>query len=58
MTDRPWRGLALAARIAVAAVWIGLVLVSYLDGSVPPSFSIMAVATAEYLGAWGWSAIP
>jgi hypothetical protein len=25
---------------------------------VPPSFAIMAIATAEYLGAWGWSAIP
>jgi hypothetical protein len=43
--------------LAVAAVWIGLV-VTYLDGSVPPSFAIMAVATVEYLGSWVWSAIP
>jgi zinc/manganese transport system permease protein len=56
LTDRPWRGLALAAALAVAAVWLGLV-VTYLDGSVPPSFAIMAIATAEYLGAWGWSSI-
>ncbi|HEX4492034.1 MAG TPA: metal ABC transporter permease [Acidimicrobiia bacterium] len=57
LTNRPWRGLALAAALAVTAVWIGLV-VTYLDGSVPPSFAIMAVATLEYVGAWGWSAIP
>ena len=35
-----------------ASMWIGLTS-SYLDGSLPPSFSIMAVATAEYLGAIG-----
>jgi len=57
LTDRPWRGLALAALLAVAAVWCGLVI-TYLDGSVPPSFAIMAVATAEYAGAIGWAAIP
>jgi zinc/manganese transport system permease protein len=57
LTDRPWRGLALAAVLAVAAVWLGLV-VTYLAGSVPPSFAIMAVATIEYLGSWAWSAIP
>jgi len=57
LTDRPWRGLALAAALAVLAVWSGLT-VSYLSGSVPPSFAIMAVAAAEYLGAIGWSAIP
>jgi zinc/manganese transport system permease protein len=47
LTDRPWRGLALAAVFAVLAVWVGLT-VSYLDGSVPPSFAIMAVAAAQY----------
>ena len=57
LTDRPWRGLALAALLAVAAVWCGLVI-TYLDGSMPPSFAIMAVATAEYAGAIVWSAIP
>jgi len=53
LTDRPWRGLALAAALAVLAVWSGLTI-SYLAGSVPPSFAIMAVATAEYVGALGW----
>jgi zinc/manganese transport system permease protein len=57
LTDRPWRGLALAAVLAVLAVWSGLT-VSYLFGTFPPSFAIMAVAAAEYLGAIGWSAIP
>jgi zinc/manganese transport system permease protein len=54
LTDRPWRGLALAAALAVFAVWFGLT-VSYLDGSVPASFAIMTVATTEYLGALAWS---
>ena len=56
LTDRPWRGLVLAAALAVFAVWSGLTI-SYLDGSVPPSFAIMAVAAAVYAGALGWSAI-
>jgi zinc/manganese transport system permease protein len=55
LTVRPWRGLALSAALAVFAVWLGLTI-SYLRGSVPPSFSIMAVATAVYVGALGWSA--
>jgi zinc/manganese transport system permease protein len=53
LTDRPWRGLALAAAFAVVAVWLGLVI-TYLDGSVPPSFAIMAIAATEYVGALGW----
>jgi zinc/manganese transport system permease protein len=57
LTDRPWRGLVLAAALAVLAVWSGLTI-SYLDGSVPPSFAIMAVATTVYVGAHLWSAIP
>jgi zinc/manganese transport system permease protein len=56
LTDRPWRGLVLAAALAVLAVWSGLTI-AYLDGSVPASFAIMAVATAEYLGALGWSGV-
>jgi zinc/manganese transport system permease protein len=55
LTDRPWRGLALAAGLAVMAVWLGLTF-SYLNGSAPPSFAIMAVAAAEYLAAALWSA--
>jgi zinc/manganese transport system permease protein len=47
LTVRPWVGLGLAAAIAVGAMWIGLVL-SYLDGSLPPSFSIMAVVAVVY----------
>ena len=57
LTDRPWRGLAVAAGLAVLAVWAGLTI-SYLHGSIPPSFAIMAVATAAYLAALGWSVIP
>jgi zinc/manganese transport system permease protein len=54
LTDRPWRGMALAAALAVLAVWIGLTA-SYLDGSVPPSFAIMAVATAQFCFAVAWT---
>jgi zinc/manganese transport system permease protein len=57
VTDRPWRGLMLAGGLSVLAVWAGLTI-AYLNGSVPASFAIMAVATAEYLGAIGWSLIP
>jgi len=56
LTDRPWRGLVLSATLAVLAVWSGLAI-SYLHGSVPPSFAIMAVATGVYVAALGWSAI-
>jgi zinc/manganese transport system permease protein len=51
LTDRPWVGLVAAAGIAIAAMWTGLV-VSYLDGSLPPSFSIMAVIAAAYVLAY------
>lgn len=47
LTGRPWIGLALSAAIAVGSMWIGL-LVSYVHGSIPASFSIMAVATAAF----------
>jgi zinc/manganese transport system permease protein len=47
LTGRPWIGLALSAAIAVASMWIGL-LVSYVYGSIPASFSIMAVATVAF----------
>jgi zinc/manganese transport system permease protein len=48
LTARPWVGLGLAVAIAVGSMWIGLT-VSYLDGSLPPSFSIMAVIAGAYL---------
>lgn len=44
---RPWVALGLSAVLAVACVWVGITA-SYLVPSMPPSFSIMAVATLEY----------
>jgi zinc/manganese transport system permease protein len=48
LTARPFRGLALAAGIALASTWIGL-LVAYLAPNTPPSFDIIAAATMAYL---------
>jgi zinc/manganese transport system permease protein len=48
LTGRPWIGLALSAAIAVGSMWLGLIL-SYLFGSIPASFSIMAVATGAFV---------
>lgn len=48
LTDRPWRGIALSALLAVTAVWAGITL-AYAAPTFPPSFTIMAVASAEYL---------
>lgn len=47
LTDRPYRGMAVAAGLAVGEMWGGLAL-AYAAPSVPPSFSITAVATAAY----------
>jgi len=47
LTNRPYVAMALSAAIALASVWIGLSL-SQAIGSWPPSFSILAVATAVY----------
>jgi zinc/manganese transport system permease protein len=47
LTTRPWVGLGAAALIALASMWFGLTA-SYLDGSLPPSFSIMAAVAAFY----------
>lgn len=47
LTDRPYRALALSAGLAVAEMWAGLAL-SYYVPQLPPSFAIMAVATAVY----------
>jgi zinc/manganese transport system permease protein len=49
LTTRPYLGMALAAGVAVADVWAGLAL-SYAVPALPPSFSILAVATGVYLG--------
>jgi zinc/manganese transport system permease protein len=47
LTLNPYRGLALSAALALASMWLGLVL-SYLAPSVPPSTAIVAVATGTY----------
>ncbi len=44
LTDRPMRGLALSAGIAVASMWGGLIL-SYAIPQIPPTFAIIALAT-------------
>ncbi|MGI8668124.1 MAG: metal ABC transporter permease [Jatrophihabitans sp.] len=48
LTDRPWPALALSGALAVAAMWLGLGL-AYAFPRLPASFTIMSVATAEYL---------
>jgi zinc/manganese transport system permease protein len=47
LTARPYRALWLSAGLAVVSMWVGLTL-SYLAPRVPPSFAIVAVATAIY----------
>ncbi|MGA5821124.1 metal ABC transporter permease [Kitasatospora sp. NPDC094028] len=47
LTDRPFRALALSAALAVAEMWGGLLL-SAAAPKLPPSFSIMATASAVY----------
>ena len=54
LTDRPWPAFALAAVLAVTAMWAGLTL-SYLVAVLPPSFTIMAIAAAQYVLAAGVS---
>ena len=48
LTHDPYRGLALSALLALAAVWVGLTL-SYLFPTLPPSTTIIATATGGYL---------
>jgi zinc/manganese transport system permease protein len=50
LTNRPWRAMWLAGALAVAAMWIGLTL-AYLVPVLPPSFTIVAVASAQYAAA-------
>lgn len=47
LTRRPWRSMALSVALAVVAMWGGLAL-AYGVSSLPPSFAILAVATACY----------
>ncbi|MBV8964701.1 MAG: metal ABC transporter permease [Mycobacteriaceae bacterium] len=50
LTSRPWRGFWLSAGIAVAAIWVGVVL-AYLVPAAPASFTIMTCAAATYAAA-------
>jgi zinc/manganese transport system permease protein len=48
LTSRPYAGMALAAAIAVASVWLGLWIASVVT-AVPPSSAIVAVAATAFL---------
>jgi zinc/manganese transport system permease protein len=48
LTARPYRAMWLSAVIAICSVWAGL-LIAYAAPQIPPSFGILAVATASYL---------
>jgi zinc/manganese transport system permease protein len=50
LTARPFVAMWLSAAIAVGSVWIGLTA-SYLVPKMPPSFAVLAVATAAFLAA-------
>ena len=50
LTSRPYPAMWLSAGLAVGSMWLGLGL-SYLAPSLPPSFAILAVATAVYVAA-------
>jgi zinc/manganese transport system permease protein len=52
LTPDPWRALGLSAALAVLAMWAGLSL-SYAVPALPPSFCIIAFATAEFVLAAG-----
>lgn len=56
LTDRPWAAFALAAVLAVAAMWVGLTPSDYV-GALPPTFTILTTAAAEYVVAGGVSLI-
>jgi zinc/manganese transport system permease protein len=47
LTDRPFTALWVSAAIAIGSVWVGITT-AYLVDDLPPSFTIMAVATAAY----------
>ncbi|MDT0462231.1 metal ABC transporter permease [Streptomyces gibsoniae] len=47
LTDRPYPALALSAGLAVLEMWAGL-FASYAVPKMPPSFAVMAVATAVH----------
>lgn len=47
LTNRLWVALALAGALAVAAMWLGITL-AYAVPALPPTFTIMTIAAAEY----------
>lgn len=51
VTARPYAAMALSVAFAVGSMWAGLVA-SYLAPRVPPSFSVVAVASAVFAGAF------
>jgi zinc/manganese transport system permease protein len=51
LTDRPSRAFLLSTVLAVAEMWAGLAA-SYAVPEMPPSFAIVAVATAVYAAAF------
>ena len=57
LTARPFRAMWLSGGIAVASMWAGL-SIAYAAPAVPPSFGILAVATACYVVAYVGTAWP
>ena len=55
LATNPYRSLALAAALAVAAVWGGLAF-AYAVPRVPPSTAIIVLASLVYLAAAGMDA--
>lgn len=56
LTSRPYVAMGLSVLIALVDVWLGLAL-SYAFDSLPPSFTIVGVATALYLATFGVRAL-
>jgi ABC-type Mn2+/Zn2+ transport system permease subunit len=56
LTVRPFRALMLSAAFAIGSIWFGLAL-AYAAPSLPPSFAIMAVATAIFAAAYAVSGL-
>jgi zinc/manganese transport system permease protein len=48
LTIHPFVGLAVSGALAVASMWLGLLL-SYLVPTMPPSFAVIAVASSAYV---------
>jgi zinc/manganese transport system permease protein len=53
LTADPWRALGLAAALAVLAMWAGVGL-AYAAPALPPSFTVIGCAAAEFAAAAGY----